>query len=71
MKKRGLPDLPGADELRSMCANARRVADLCELLGVELDGMPRAPRAPLYSRPGAFFLEELGDDEDEPYIWDM
>ncbi len=28
------PNLPGVGELHSMCANARKVAGLCDLLGV-------------------------------------
>lgn len=33
----GVDEIPGVSELRSMCHNARTIAGLCDLLGVEGD----------------------------------
>lgn len=52
-------DVPGVGELKTMCANARRVVALCELLGkgpIELD------------TPGEL---ELLPGDDSPYFWDL
>lgn len=68
-----LDRLPGSDEIRTMCTNAKRVARVCELLGVGLGGEEGDGRhlgLLASSRPGHLFLEELGDDDDEPFIWD-
>jgi len=47
--------LPGQVELEVMCENARRVAQLCDVLGFEFRG----------ARPLLSFLEELQEREVE------
>ncbi len=58
-------EVPGAGELKEMCDNARRVAQLCDALEPTVD--LRLPS----SRFTRVLLDEATDDDDEPFIWDL
>lgn len=60
-----LPD-PGT-ELETMCANARRVASLCDVLGIEFRGS--APLTRGLEREIAAGRETVGDIELEDGAW--
>jgi len=50
------PAIPGMGELLTMCANARRVSELCDLFGI--------PSSSAHH-------DHLQDHPDPPYIWDL
>jgi len=52
-------------ELKEMCRNARRLAQLCDDLEPLVD--LRLPA----SRFERVLLDEATDDDDEPFIWDL
>lgn len=63
---------PGDEELREMCANARRVNELCDLLGFEFRGHNHLQALLEGALKTGVSIADMSEDPDlRPYIWDL
>jgi hypothetical protein len=65
-------ELPGEGELQDFCDNARKVAKVCDLLGIEFRGADRLVGLMAGAiEQGDELLELIEDPDNRPYIWDL
>ncbi len=71
-KKRPTEGAPGDPELVQLCADAKRVSEFCNAIGVEFRGAkPLEKFLNNAIRAGVSLQELVEDPEQRPYIWDL
>ncbi|NOT31877.1 MAG: hypothetical protein HOP15_15635 [Planctomycetes bacterium] len=72
MARRPTEGAPGDQELESLCADAKRVSEACELLGFEFRGARHLiGLLEGASRKGVALSSLVEDPTNRPYIWDL